>query len=110
MAGQDLEQRTEQETDHSFVTLFGEVDGVEIQVVVPYSVDADGYVDQRRALLASNEHDHALMRDVGSDYVIDRLEHRTRSSLGSGTRLKPNGKKKHARGTKEHFCRPAVVV
>jgi hypothetical protein len=44
MAGQDLEQRTEHEADHSFVLLLGEVDDVEIEVVVPYSVDADGHV------------------------------------------------------------------
>jgi hypothetical protein len=36
MSGQDREQRPEHEAGHSFVALFGEVDDVEIEVVVPY--------------------------------------------------------------------------
>ena len=55
---------------------FGEVDDVEIEVVVPVAVEARGHVDERSALLAGKEPDQAVVGGVGGDDVVDRLEHR----------------------------------
>jgi hypothetical protein len=97
MSGQDREQRPEHEAGHSFVALFGEVDDVEIEVVVPYPVDAGRHVDQRRASSRAMSLIMRLCAGVSGDDVIDRLEHHTPCSLGSGTRLKPNCKRRNTR-------------
>ena len=60
----------------AFVTRFGEVDDVKIEVVVPLPVEVPGRVDERDALFLGQEPDDAIVGGVGGDDVVDRLEHR----------------------------------
>ena len=58
-----------------FVAPFGEMDEVEIEIVVPLPIDAFGRVDQRCALLVGDEPDHAVVGGVAGYDSVDRLEY-----------------------------------
>ena len=69
------QQATEHDPSDPLVACLSEMDDVEIEIVVPQSVDAFGHINQRNALFPTEQVNHAVVGGVGGDDVVDRLEH-----------------------------------
>src|SRR5260370_17244492 len=76
------------------------MDDVEIEIVVPQSIDALGRVDQRNALFLTEPSRHSVVGGVGGDDVVDRLEDGAVEILDLAWAILVD---RHARGAEDHL-------
>src|ERR1700726_2217729 len=74
LALEDRLQRLEHVFRDERVTAVGEMDDVEIEIVVPDPVDARSHVNERNSALSRKKLDQPVVGGVGGDDIVDRLE------------------------------------